>query len=474
MGGLGRSRLGTSGRAGRNRNGWTRLFGSLAVVATLTSLTGSHAGHSGTSRVSLSSTGAEANGTSSSGRTSADGRYVAFQSQASDLVSDDTNGFEDVFVRDRLLGTTTRVSVASDGTQSDADSVNSSISADGRYVAFESRARTLGVDSSTSHVYLHDRLTGETTLASRNGPYVGDGASFSPSISADGRHVAFTSYATVFDLAVGSQVYVYDVAAGTTHIASKSLSGGGGNAESDAATISEDGRFVAFQSYAANLVPGDVNGAPDVFRFDSLTGTVELVSVGRDGDLADSVSSEPSISADGNRVAFASSASNLVALDVNGVADIFVRDIAASTTILASVTQHGLPADELSFDPSISADGWAVAFVTYARDMAGYVVVRDLLTGTTTREEMPYSGVFADRAVDGPSLSADGRYIVFQSEASNLVAGDTNASADVFLRDRGPRSCSAGSRESGAASTLVADLVGAGTVPGCLLASAGL
>jgi Tol biopolymer transport system component len=225
-----------------------------------------------TTRVSVASDGAQGNGDSECPSISADGRYVAFASLASNLVPGDTNGRMDIFVHDRLTGQTTRVSVASDGTEGNGDSGFPSISADGRYVAFASLASNLvpGDTNGTWDVFVHDRLTGQTTRVS--------------------------------------------VASG----------GAQGNGDSRFPSISADGRYVAFQSYASNLVPGDTNGVLDVFVHDRLTGQTTRVSVASDGTQGDSYSFGSSISADGRYVAFASYASNLVPGDTNGWADVFV------------------------------------------------------------------------------------------------------------------------------------------------------
>jgi len=223
-------------------------------------------------RVSVASGGTQGNGDSGCPSISADGRYVAFQSYASNLVPGDTNEVGDVFVHDRLTGQTTRVSVASDGTEGNDYSRRPSISADGRYVAFASLASNLvpGDTNGTWDVFVHDRLTGQTTRVS--------------------------------------------VASG----------GAQGNSGSWCPSISADGRYVAFQSYASNLVPGDTNGVLDVFVHDRLTGQTTRVSVASDGTQGDSYSFGSSISADGRYVAFSSLASNLVPGDTNDKPDIFV------------------------------------------------------------------------------------------------------------------------------------------------------
>ena len=288
-----------------------------------------------TERVSVSTAGAEGDSGSGSVAISGDGRFVAFQSFAANLVAGDTNGVADVFVRDRQTGTTERVSVSSGGAQGNGFSFDPAISADGRWVAFASTATNLvaGDTNGFTDVFVHDRQTGTTERASLSifGDQ-GDGNSFGPSISADGQCVAFTSGATNLlgfgqpagPLGVGMgpgpgdtngfcDVFVRDLQAATTERVSVSSTGEEGDDDSQDADISADGRFVAFDSEATNLVSNDVNGANDVFVHDRQTGVTELVSVncvaggGANGD-----SFSPCLSADGQQVAYCSFATDLI------------------------------------------------------------------------------------------------------------------------------------------------------------------
>jgi len=273
--------------------------------------------------VSVSSDGTQGNGHSSYAAISADGRYVAFASSASNLVSDDTNEMKDIFVHDRINRTTTRVSIHSDGTQGNGHSFHTAISADGRYVAFTSEASTLVSDDTngtTRDVFVHDRETGETRRVSVASDLTeGDGGSEWPSLSADGRYVTFYSSAT-------------------------------------------------------NLVAGDTNGYSDVFLHDIQEATTVLVSAGMEGAASDNSSHYPSISADGRFVAFESWASNLAESDTNWSYDVFVRDMVKGTTTRASVSTAGVEADDGCFRPSISADGGFVVFYTDATSLVDNVV----------------------------------------------------------------------------------------------------
>lgn len=275
----------------------------------------------------------QADGNSQVPTLSADGRYVAFDSYASNLVPGDTNDLSDVFVRDRQTNTTERINVGPGGAQSTADSGQAVISADGRYVAYESWAGELasGEDANNAYdVYVYDRVTRtqERISVTRAGA-AGDGASFAPSISADGRYVAFDS--TAPDLAPGDtngkyDVFVRDRVEGTT--TRVSVDGEGGQAAADSAlpSISGDGRYVGFHSFASTLVPDDGNRARDVFVHDRRTRAVSRVSVTDAGEDAAGVSGAPALSHDGRWVAFDSLAPNLAPVDTNDTDDIFVRD----------------------------------------------------------------------------------------------------------------------------------------------------
>jgi len=329
-----------------------------------------------TTRVSVDSDGIAADeGTTPS--ISADGRYVAFTSYARNLVTGDTNNDRDVFVHDRSTGRTSRVSVATDGSQMQGGSWGQSISADGRYVAFLSYAAIGGCGA-----YVHDRETGLTTLVSvasdgseANGPARSEyDVPYGPSISADGRYVAFTSQATNLvegDTNLASDVFIHDRQTGETAIVSVASDGTRGNGFSHSPRLSDDGQVVAFASLASNLVPGDRNNCQDIFVHDRATGETARVSVASNGKEADGLSASPlSVSADGRYIAFGSSASTLVSGDTNGVEDIFLHDRIAHLTTRVSVAQDGSEANDRSRRPSISANGSFIAFESNASNLA--------------------------------------------------------------------------------------------------------
>jgi hypothetical protein len=242
-----------------------------------------------TRRVSVATDGTQGNNPPGSPSISADGRYVAFESDASNLVSGDTNNATDIFVYDTVTNTTRRLSVASDGTQGNDPSVSPSISADGRYVAFFSWANNLVSDDTndTSDIFVYDTVANTTRRVSvASDGTQGNDYSFSPSISADGRYVAFYSYVSNLvsgDTNNASDIFVYDTVANTSRRISVASDGTQGNLDSSFADISADGRYVAFQSSASNLVSGDTNGRQDIFVYDTVANTTRRVSVATDG-----------------------------------------------------------------------------------------------------------------------------------------------------------------------------------------------
>ncbi|MEW6074256.1 MAG: hypothetical protein AB1726_16890 [Planctomycetota bacterium] len=386
---------------------------------------------------------------SAAGSISADGRYVAFQSTATNLVAGDTNGFCDIFVHDRQSGQTSRVSVNSTGAQADRCSFYPVISTDGRYVAFESYATNLvpGDTNGWEDVFVHDRQSGQTTRVSIDSSGIqANGWNAWASISADGRCVAFFGSAT--NLVPGDtngqwDVFVHDRQNGETTRVSVSSAGVQGNNESHAPSISSDGRYVAFDSWATNLVPVDTNGNPDIFVHDRQSGQTTCASVDSMGIQANYWSDWAAISADGRFVAFVSHAGNLVTGDTNGVPDIFVHDCQTGLTTRASVDSTGLQADGWSDWVAVSADGRFVAFESDSTNLVPGdtnewwdVFVHDRQSGETTRISVDSAGVQGNLNSYGFSISGDGRFVAFHSDATNLVPGDSNGCRDVFLRDR--------------------------------------
>ncbi|MEX2047678.1 MAG: hypothetical protein WEE03_10980, partial [Chloroflexota bacterium] len=349
---------------------------------------------------------------------------------------------------------TTRVSVNSSGTPANGTVLQSGgLSANGRYVVFVSNATNLaGV--SGAHVYRHDRGTGTTVLVTvaKNGSASSAGG-FAPTVSASGRYVAFASGGN--DLVDGdtngvTDVFMRDMDSGTTAMVSASQTGAPGNLSSGLSTlasareISDHGRYVAFTSTATNLVETPNNGKNQVYVKDMLTGVVTRASVDATGAAGNNNSSLPALSGNGHVVAFRSEASNFSSLSTSGTTQVFVRDLEAGTTTLESVTTAGAVAPgKVSTAPALSLDGRYVAFESMgqldARDSDGAVnwdvYLRDRLLGTTVLASLSAttaSGAHSQAA----SISADGRWVGFQSKDDKLVSGDLNGLIDVFVYDR--------------------------------------
>lgn len=406
---------------------------------------------SATVRVSVATDGSEGNAYSSLPSISADGRFVAFHSPASNLVGGDANESEDVFVHDSASGVTERVSVDSEGNEATGDSKHPSISGDGRFVAFHSAAADLVADDTNaqSDIFVHDRALGVTERASLafDGSQA-DGACTAPVISADGRYVAFVSEAA--NLVAGdtngvADVFVRDRQLGITERVSITSGGDQADGASDWPGISAGGRYVVFVSVAAHLVAGDTNGVADIFVRDRQTGITGRVSIAAGGAQANGVSMAASISADGRFVAFTSLASNLVPGDTNGAGDVFVRDRELQLTERVSVTWTGGQANAPSGNTSISADGQYVAFDSLAGNLVSGdtndvedVFVHDRQARTVQRVSIASGGSQANLWSGLPAIAADGRFVAFVSEASNLASGDTNHVLDVFLHWRSP------------------------------------
>lgn len=399
-----------------------------------------------TERISVSSSGEQGNEHSSEPSVSADGRYIAFKSYATNFDENDTNGSCDAFVHDCLTGETTRVSVSSSGEQGNNNSAFPSISADGRYVAFQSFASNL-VPSDTNNaldVFVHNRQTGETTRVSVSSTGVeGNGNSGDPYISGDGRYVVFESVAK--NLVAGdtnnvSDVFMHDRLTGETFRVSVSSAGTEGNGGSTDPCISADGRYIAFESTAKNLVSGDTNNAADVFVHDLLTGETKRVSVSSSGAEGNFDSNDPFISADGKFVAFISRSSTLVAGDTNSKIDVFVHELETGKTSRVSLSSSGVEGNGDCTNPSLNADGRFVGFDSLANNLVandtnGFsdVFVHDRYTGKTIRISISSSGVQGNFNSSFPFFSADGKLVAFYSYATNLVSDDTNGYYDVFL-----------------------------------------
>lgn len=400
-----------------------------------------------TIRCSVDSTGAQATGSSIAPAVSADGRFVAFESNATNLVPDDTNGMSDVFVQDVWTGETTRASVAPNGAESDRGGYSPAISGDGRYVAFQSFATNLvpGAVNGSLQIYVKDRTSGAVARASVDSAGTPANAHcMDPGLSADGRFVTFQTLAN--NLVPGDtnshwDVFVHDLRTGITARASV---GSGGVESTEGGThgrVSADGRYVVFECIGDDLVPGDTNNVQDIFVHDLLLDLTARVSLNSVGAEASDWCRNGSISADGTVVVFESFASLLVLHDTNQTWDVFARDLTTNETRAVSLRHggDGQTANGASGTPSISPDGRYVAFQSEATDLTGDgdsngapdVFVHDRSTGETVRASVDTCGGQASGA-STLAAAANGGIVAFESRANDLVLDDTSPGFDVF------------------------------------------
>jgi len=388
---------------------------------------------------------------------SADGRFLAFDSDSATLVPGDTNGMRDIFVYDLATGATTRVSLGLKGAQANGDSQRPSLSADGRYVAFWSAATNL-VENDTNKVpdaFVYDRQDQKTTRVSvaSDGTQAND-ESARPVLSADGSVVAFESAATNLlpptllrqptDTNKVRDVFVHEMATGKTTRVSVASDGTQGTGESVRPSISADGNLVAFHTDSV-FDKADTNTARDVYIHNRLTGATTLVSMGGGGEVGNAGSFSPSVSADGRYVAFWSNASNFVGGDTNGAGDVFVRDLTTNKTERVSVASDGREGNGPSSDPSISPDGRFVTFWSAASNLVEGdtnkvrdIFLHDATTGETRRVSVASDGTQPNADCFSPNLSSVPGMVAFDSEATNLVKGDTNKGSDIFLHTDSP------------------------------------
>ncbi len=346
-------------------------------------------------RISVDANGVEGDAGSTQAAMTSDGRYVAFTSVATNLVPGDTNAVGDIFVRDLFLGTIERVSTGAGGVECDQPCSYPAISDDGRYVAFNTSAATLDPSDTNGalDVYVRDRWNG-----------------------------------TIERVSVGA-------------------GGAQGDGPSFGATLAAGGRYVTFVSWAGNLVPGDTNSTRDVFLRDRVAGTIERVSVSSSGAQGDDMSGSGTllsfVTPDGRYVAFGSVASNLVAGDANGSMDVFLRDRALGTTaLLVHATGGGAPTGDTELH-SMTLDGRFVGFASSAPDLVPGdtngttdAFVLDRASGLVERVSVASGGVECTGDSWATCVSADGRFAVFSSAATDLVPGDLNGRRDAFRHDR--------------------------------------
>jgi len=414
-----------------------------------------------------------------------EGRFVVFHSHIANLVPNDSNNFcdtdgnsvkdnscADIFAYDRETKNIKLISVSTNGTQGNQRSAFPSISSDARYIAFSSQASNLVPDGThncpyvyppflqqCTDIFVHDmdnEITDRVSVAS-DGTKANGNSNF-PSISANGRYIAFSSEASnlipngvhicrdFFSSHQCNHIFVHDRLTGTTELVSVTSNGEKGNKGSYKPNISADGRHVAFLSSASNLVPNDNNGRSDIFIRHLDTRETELVSIASDGTQGNQGAefSLPAVSADGRYVAFVSRSTNLVTNDTNDVPDVFIRDLYSVTTVHASVATDGSQANDRngSYEPSISSDGRYVLFDSWAtnlvtNDTNGWpdIFVRDLHAIITTRVSLAQDGSQANHASFAGNINPDGKFVSFTSFASNLMPNDLNDTADIFVAE---------------------------------------
>jgi Tol biopolymer transport system component len=446
----------STGRAEHREYGTPRACAALLLCLALLAASPTIAGAATTQRASLDVDGTPFT-VAASGPVSisSDGRFVAFVAPRPRLVGGVggiTVDVQQIFVRDLVSQATELVSADADGNPGDGDSLVPSISGDGRLVAFASSATNL-IDggSSQQQIFIRDRATGTTEIAS----VAPDGAqgnlgSGRPVISGNGLVVAFESLATnLVAGSTGNQVFVRDRVFGKTDLVSaNALTGGPGNGASRVPAINADGHYVAFQSDATNLVATGSTSGRLYFVRDRLTRTTSVVDVAVDGQAAAGATvNPPSLSADGRFVAYALTHTQLVGVPATFRATfgpVFIVDRLTGTTEVVSVAANG--AQRTGDAPSISGDGRFVAFASFDTDLVASdtndrrdVFLRDRISRTTERLSVSSAGAQATQNSFQPSVSADGRFVAFLSDANNLATGDTNDSRDVFVRDRQTR-----------------------------------
>lgn len=465
------------------------VIGALSLVGALAAPSSAYLRPGLTERVSVSSAGQQASGhcgnpqagpASSNSATNGDGRYVAFDSCANNLIEGDDNNARDVFIHDRATGRTEAVSIASVGMlaisdpltcQPDVQSRSPSVSHSGRFVAFESCARNLVTPDTNAFadIFVRDRKLGVTELISISSDGIqGVGDAYLPQISSNGRFVTFTSNAVgLVPDAVGQHVYLYDRHTDEMELIDVPISGSSNSPESTSvigasgcSSVSADGRYVSFYSASEALIEDDDNSHADVFVRDRELDTTEHISVASDGSQGTNLATLPGtlygctefrgnkmISDDGRVVVFESDLSNLVPSDTNDNFDIFIHDRRTARTERVSVTSVG---DEHPWGrfPGISADG---RWVTLSAGIFGCNYI-PLVTGchedvylydTETGAQELISLSADGRAIEsGTSLSlsavsGDGRVVAFSGAHSEVIKNDTNQASDVFARDRG-------------------------------------
>ena len=399
-----------------------------------------------TQLVSSGATNNLGNGISGHAALGAGRAFVAFSSTARNLVGGDTNGAEDCYFRNLATGAFERLSISSTGAQGNGKSLKPVPSVDGTAVTFQSEANNLvsGDTNNRLDVFVRNRDTDTTRRVSVSSSGTqGNGASSYPQISPNGRYVVFASVASNLagsDRNILSDIFRHDLQTGQTVHVSISTSGGAANGNSLYPAISGDGRYVAFQSAASNLVSGDTNGRTDVFVRDLQTGQTQRMSVSSSGAQGTGNSGYPDLSDDGRYVIFISRARNLASGDTNVFDDLFVHDRTTGATSRLTRGVGGAQINGNTISPEISGNGQVIVFGSEASNLVSgdtnrvadvFTVNRQ--TGAIQRMSIGNNGQQGSQRHYQQHISQDGTYVVYSTKSGNLVGGDTNGAQDVFL-----------------------------------------
>ena len=432
---------------------WT--LPALALAASALPLLPASAQTTGTTqRVSLGMGGVQADGTSYFGDISGNGRWVVFESNAGNLVAGNRQRRSDIYLRDRMLGTTILISVHKPKGRSIAASTNARMARGSRYVAFQSLAYDL-VDGDTNQrqdVFVRDRMANRTVLASRGhdgGP--ADGGSQLEALSPTGRFVAFTSTAsnlTTTTTPGEEELYVRDLKSGTTTLESVNNQGEASDRYVSNAAINLDGRFLAFVTQAHNLSTRDKNNEFDIYLRDRATRQTILVTTGLGGTSSDRSSNDPVLSDDGQFVAFDSFAANLAPGNENHQTNAYIWSRSTRTIRQIGLAPGGVQPNGGTSVDAITPDGRYVLVSSGASNLvpndtnkASDLFVCDTTNGGVTRVDLTAGGQQVDAGsyfpyAHGAAISADNKTVAFESSVPNLVPGDTNGHWDVFVRPR--------------------------------------
>ena len=429
------------------------LLFSLTLLTLLLIVNGSQAAVSNFERVSIGTNGLQGNNDSFFISLSDDAKVAAFESFASNWATDQSGlNFVDIFVRDLVDNTTTKITFGPSGAVANQRSFDPIVSADGRYVSFTSYASNLVPDDTNRHifdddgldVFLYDRVTGTLKRVTLDWEGEQIDANSVGRITGDARYVVFVSNGLEVvqnDFSYNkSAIYIRDLQTGTIERITKGAGNAFPNGNLEGVDTSYDGRYIIYLSDASNIVP-DTNGLRDVMLYDRNSGQTTLVSKPAEGGQANGISSPAHITPDGRYIVFRSYASNLVPGDINGKSDIFLYDTMTEEIELVSISSSGVQGNGDSKDPAICGSGRFISFTSEATNLVSLphngerqIYVHDRVTRTTFLATGTDTFMGNGRA-HRSTLSNDCSTIGFATEASNIVSGDTNGFRDLFIGD---------------------------------------